>query len=355
MKTQLLPFLRLGAALLAVSAAAFVAAADGDTTRIKFSDPSKPGTLKFSLPWAEVSITGTDGDEVVVTSSLESKKEKAEVDAEGFRRLDDDVSFELKEKNNVVTLAIAGDQPWHMSQGAEFRVQVPRNTNLIVRTQLGGDIVIRNIDGEIDVNSMNGEVKVTDISNATVINTMNGEVVAAFAKVPAKPISITTMNGEIDLRLPVETKANLRLRTHNGSIRTNFPDGVLIAKTEKAGTWRHGGRTDGSNEDSEYKRRVREETRAAAREVARAVAAAVGARNSEASRPPAPPSPAPTAPGAEDSDEDASAHADAPVAPVPPVPSFGGGKTVSGTLNGGGIDISLSSMNGTITLRQGKN
>lgn len=40
-----------------------------------------------------------------------------------------------------------------------------------------------------------------------------------------------------------------------------------------------------------------------------------------------------------------------PIPPVPPVPGFGG-KTIVGTLNGGGIDIKLTSMNGAITLRQ---
>jgi hypothetical protein len=35
------------------------------------------------------------------------------------------------------------------------------------------------------------------------------------------------------------------------------------------------------------------------------------------------------------------------------VPTFGG-KSVIGTLNGGGVDIQLATMNGTITLRQVK-
>ena len=41
------------------------------------------------------------------------------------------------------------------------------------------------------------------------------------------------------------------------------------------------------------------------------------------------------------------------VPPIPPMPNFGGKSTV-GTLNGGGVDIKLTSMNGTITLRETK-
>jgi hypothetical protein len=35
------------------------------------------------------------------------------------------------------------------------------------------------------------------------------------------------------------------------------------------------------------------------------------------------------------------------------MPNFGG-KSIVGTLNGGGVDIKLTSMNGTITLRESK-
>ena len=42
-----------------------------------------------------------------------------------------------------------------------------------------------------------------------------------------------------------------------------------------------------------------------------------------------------------------------PLPPMPPLPNFGG-KSIVGTLNGGGVDIKLTSMNGTITLREVK-
>jgi hypothetical protein len=43
----------------------------------------------------------------------------------------------------------------------------------------------------------------------------------------------------------------------------------------------------------------------------------------------------------------------APIPPIPPIlPSISGGKVVSGTLNGGGPEIQIATMNGTITLRK---
>src|SRR3954471_6566519 len=160
----------------------------GTTTRAKFSDPSKPGTLKLSLPWAEARVTAYDGNEVVVTSTLDEKNHHREVDSDGFRRLDEDQTFELVEKNNVATVVVASGESSWIPQGAEFDIKVPRNTNLVLRTEAGGDISVDGVEGDIDVNSMNGEITLTDITNSAVVNTMNGEIHATFKRAPVKPV-----------------------------------------------------------------------------------------------------------------------------------------------------------------------
>lgn len=320
------------------------ALAEGSTARAKFSNPAKPGTLKLSLPWAEARISGTDGDEIVVTSSLDQKGDNA-VDDEGFRRLDSDTTFELLEQDNVATISVAGENAWS-THGAEFEILVPRNTNLVLRTQAGGDLVVEGVEGDLDISSMNGEVVLRDIASSAVVNTMNGEIRATFKRAPVKPVSLSTMNGEIDVRLPADTKANLRMRTHNGSIRTNFPDSVLQTKTEKAA--RTPGAAPTPAPSADHREVAREMAREAARmgreqakmaqEIARAAVAAARAHVDVNV----------------DLDSDGVPGApDAPVPPIPPLPNFGG-KTIVGTLNGGGVDIKLTSMNGAITLREAK-
>lgn len=334
----------LGIALCA-SAFTALAFAEDEPTRLKFSDPAKPGTLKFSVPWADVKIVGGEGPDVVIQSSLEKKRGADEVDDEGFRRLDEGASFEAAESGNVITIS-SPSGPHAINHDAEFRIEVPRGTNLVVRTQFGGDIHIANIDGDVDVNCMNGEVDLEDLSSSAVVNTMNGEVRARFRTAPVKPISITSMNGEIDLQLPADTKANVRLRTHNGNVRTNFASGALVTKTERTT-----GRTYGiapkagesltsqvreiAREAEKLAREQAQVAREVAREQARAAREMARATTGEAAAPEAP---------------------EAPEAPTPPslTSSFVGGKSIVGTLNGGGIDIALSSMNGTITLRKAK-
>jgi len=346
MKTKL-PSLLLRFLFVASLAMAALARADdeGTTATVKLSSPGKPATLQINVPWADIHIVGVDGDTVTVESTLNQKGAK-ETRPDGLRRLDDEVSFELTERDNVVSLKLAGDNPW-ASHDAEFKVSVPRAMAIDLKTGAGGDLVVKNIEGDIDIENMNGEVLLEGIAGSATVSTMNGEVRAIYAKAPQKLVSITSMNGEIDLRLPADTKANVRLQTHNGSILTDFDENVLKTKSEGKGghSYSYHYSSDAARIGADAARVAADATRAAiqiarevSREVEREVERAVQEEmdaDSEAPRAPKAPKP-PKAPKA-------------PRAPMPPIT---GGKVVSGTLNGGGVDIKISTMNGEITLRQ---
>ena len=233
MKTNIpRPLLRL--ALIASLAAAPLARADdeGSTATVKLSAPDKPATLSLDMPWADIRIVGVDGDTVSVESSLTQKSTKPARPG-ALRRLDNEVTFELSEKDNVVTVALAGDNPW-AGHDAEFKISVPRNMALNIKTRAGGDLAVKGVEGDMEIENMNGEVKLEGLIGGALISTMNGEVHAAYAKAPQKPISISSMNGEVDLRLPADSKANIRLSTHNGSVLTDFNEDVLKTKSESS-------------------------------------------------------------------------------------------------------------------------
>jgi hypothetical protein len=321
---------------------------------VKLSAPDKPATLTLDMPWADIRIVGVDGDTVTVESTLTQKNRKPTRPG-GLRRLDDEVSFELTENDNLVTLRLAGDNPW-AGHDAEFKISVPRAMKLNLKTDAGGDLVVKDVEGDIEVNNMNGEVMLEGLVGSAVINTMNGEVRAVYAKAPTKLVSITSMNGEVDLRVPADTKASIRMRTHNGSILTDFPEDALKTKSEGS---KHSGYSYSYSADTnarEIARAAADAARAAvqigrevSREVAREMARAakeMADEDAENDKDSVAPTPAaePAAPKAPK----------APKAPRPPVPPITGGKLVTGELNGGGVDIKISTMNGEITLRQTK-
>jgi len=313
---------------------------------LKFSDPAKPGIVRLKTMWGDVTVTAADIPDVIVESNIKNKH-APEKGPDGLRRLDSEVTYSAAEKDNIITLEFGTDMPGPAAAGATVALTVPRQTSISVSDAFGGKVTIKGVAGDVEVHDMNGEINLDRLAGAALVETMNGEVHASFTRLPAdKPLSFTSMNGQIDVRVPADTKANVRLRTHNGAIYTDFDDKVLVTKTEAdTSTFSHRMKVKiGSNGDSDEEWRqdvhdaVREAVRTgmeAAREaIAAANEAAQAAREGAAEAHGAPMPPRPAMPA------------------MPAVPAISGGKVVSGTLNGGGPEIQIATMNGTITLRK---
>ena len=330
------------------------ARAEENLTTIKGSDPAKPCTLKIVVGRGDVRLTGADTAEIAVKSEAQAVTAKPRKD--GLRVISASTSFTLTEKDNVVTLN-ATDDGW-AGAPSDFRVTVPRNTNIVVASSFGGDIACTGVTGDLEVKNMSGEIRLDDVTGGALVETMNGEIRASIRELrDGKPLSFTSMNGEVILRVPADTKANVRLRTQNGSILTDFDEKSLVTKTEAT-------------------------PRAPSRKSTRKFDSA-GAPPAVSPGDVAPqPAPAPMPPDAPNSGLDRNdreeirtavrdsvqtamaiardalqaAHegmAEAGIAmKIPSIPTLTGGKLVTGTLNGGGPEISVTTMNGDVTLRQ---
>lgn len=337
--SRLFPSLVLAAAFAVIFFTA-ARANENETSTIKFSDPTKPGTLKLTVTNGDLRIHGADAPEVTVRTEL--KPEAPSLRKDGLRVLSSSSSYSLTEKDNVVSLSY-GSESWP-GNGGDFDITVPRNTNVVVASAFGGDIEVGDVTGGVEIKSLNGEVKLANVTGGALVETMNGEIhadVGALAE--GKPLSFTSMNGEVQLTLPADIKANVRLRTHNGSILTDFDDKQLVTKTaalKEGGHHAPHPRADG-DESAEIRASVRDAVRVgmeAAREAARGARDAIrNAKKSDDAR--------------EESDDDAMSPIP-PIPPMAPLPPMTGGKIVTGTLNGGGPEIRISTMNGDVTLRK---
>lgn len=340
---------RLHCSLLLAAAFALVllsaARAEETPTTVKFSDPSKPGTLKIAVGRGDIQIKGTDAAEITVKSDIKPASKKPRKD--GLRELTRSSAFTLVEKDNVVTLDALSDG-W-MGAPSDFRLTVPRNTNVVVASSFGGDVTCSGVSGDLEIKNMSGEIRLEDVTGGALVETMNGEIRADIRELhDGKPLSFTSMNGEVVLHVPANAKANVRLRTQNGAILTDFDDTALVTKTET--TARVGGsrrapramniHSTGDVMNPEVKEAIREAARASAsaiREAAQAAreAAQAAREGAEAAR-----------------DSGESVGPVPPMPPMPPIPPVTGGKLVTGALNGGGPEISVATMNGDVTLRQ---
>jgi hypothetical protein len=332
--------LRFASSLIALAAFS-AAAAETSTTTAKFSDPGKPGTLKVAIGRGDLRIQGADTKEIAVESEAAAVTPAARKD--GLRVLTASSAFALNEKDNVVTLDAMSDS-WN-GQASDFRITVPRDTSVVIANALGGDITCRGVTGDIEIKSLNGEVRLDDLAGAALVETTNGAINATVREMGTKSLSFMSTNGAVVLHLPATAKANVRLRTQNGAILTDFDEKALVTKVESLprGT-RYGMLSAEAREafreaaraGAEAARRAAEAVREAAEAAREGAEADEGAHHDHTGRASAPRPPVP------------------PIPPTPAIPPITGGKLVTGTLNGGGPEITVATMNGDVTLRHSK-
>ena len=302
--------------------------ADEDVTAsVTLSKPGEPATVHIFVAQGTINVKANDSKDTVSVSPDAQVEKPSEVRPDGLRVISSGAAtFSLTEKDNVVEIDY-GREGGPATAGADFFVSVPRSANIVVTNSWGSDVEVQGVEGDVEVKTMQGEVRLTDLTGGVLVETMNGEVFASFRSIPAaKPLSFATMNGKIEVHLPEDARANVRFRTQNGSVMTDFEEDVLKTRTEAKPETR--GRQEAA-------RAAGEAARDAAREAAR-----VAREMAEDFREAFQEGQAPTAPRP-------------PRAPRPPsIPSMVGGKVVSGSLNGGGTDLQAATMNGDIVIRR---
>jgi hypothetical protein len=332
---------------LALAPLGFAQAAES-TSAITFSDPSKPGTLKVRVWHGDVTIHGADVNQISVKASADSAEPTPRKD--GMRVLSASSGYSFSEKGNVVTLEY-NPEGW-TDGSAEFEVTVPRSTNVIVADSVHGDVDCSGVTGDIEVRTVHGDVKLEDVSAGALVETVKGDIsVTIRSLAQSKPLSFTSMSGEVVIHAPADLKASVRFRTHRGLILTNFDDKVLVTKTEfarrshreksseKKVADESGTATTAKPSKSESDDDWREDLRTSIRE-ATEEAAEAAREATEAARE-----------GLVEARIAIGRAGDA-TAPMPPLPPMTGGKTVSGTLNGGGVEIQAATLNGDISLKK---
>jgi hypothetical protein len=202
------------ATLLAVQAVA-----QDDKVTVPFRDASKPRTLVVNLLNGSITVHGGgSGNEVVVEGSGTREGRGRRPEAQGtMHRIDSgNGGYEITEDNNVITVH-AG------MNSSSLSITVPTQIALKLKTVNGGKLTVDGVSGDIDAENTNGPVTITNCSGSVLANSLNGKVLVTLNQITAgKEMSFSSMNGNVDVTLPADTKANLKMRTDNGEIWSDF-------------------------------------------------------------------------------------------------------------------------------------
>ncbi len=203
-------------------AASLLAQDAGEKVNVPLHDPSRPARVRAHLLQGSIIVRGADIKDVEVQTrprDQEGRHESHPARADGMKRLDlaGNSGLDVSEDDNVVDIKTG----WNGS--ADLVITVPRHSSLQLQCVNNGDIQVEHVDGEIDANDLNGKITMQDVGGSVIAHSLNGEVQVSLNQVdPSKPMSFSTLNGNIDVTLPANVKANVRMKTDNGEIYSDF-------------------------------------------------------------------------------------------------------------------------------------
>jgi len=151
------------------------------------------------------------------THEIVTDEKKRKVD--GMKRIPiNTTGLSVEEDENRMDISV---ESWRRT--IDLKLRVPFNTSMMVNCVNVGDIFIQNVNGEFDINNVNGKVPLPDISGSVMAHALNKDLVVTFKKFdPEKAMSFSILNGDVDVTFPANLKANVKLKSDNGEIYSDF-------------------------------------------------------------------------------------------------------------------------------------
>ncbi len=125
----------------------------------------------------------------------------------------------------------------------DFEVRVPAGVGFTGRT-VNGDIDAEEIDGDVVAHTVNGAIR-SHARGHVLAKTVNGPVEAVMGRADWEgDAELATVNGDVTVELPADAAVDLRAKTLNGALESDFPieiSGGRVGRRAK-GTLGAGGR-----------------------------------------------------------------------------------------------------------------
>ncbi len=218
-----------------------------DHAVVSFTNPAKPGTVEVDVREGSITVRGYEGKDVIIDArwrervligekremeaalagaeeeldqeELARKKAQAEK-SRGMKMLAvESMGLTVEEEDNVIQVRVEEGK-----RAVDLIIQVPFSTSLQLscRDDERG-VTVERVNGEIEVDTSDGPIVLTGVSGPVVADSSDGEIKVVFGKItPGKPMSLSAMDGDIDITLPLDVKASLKLKTDEGQIFTDF-------------------------------------------------------------------------------------------------------------------------------------
>jgi hypothetical protein len=109
------------------------------------------------------------------------------------------------------------------SANFDFDLKVPHETSVFLRTVNDGEITVKDVHGDYDIENINGGIDISEAAGSGRVYALNGEVRVVFKKNPSAQSYFGSLNGDIDVTFLPDLAVGFRLKTFNGEVYSDFP------------------------------------------------------------------------------------------------------------------------------------
>ncbi|MEO8594973.1 MAG: hypothetical protein ABI759_16760 [Candidatus Solibacter sp.] len=188
-----------------------------------------------------VHVTGYGGSQVQVSIEKHIFADSSEALAEAKRS----VKMDMSQQGNFVRLYedgpfrngndgtnYRGDRYYGYRVVFDFEVQVPFDTELVLKTVNQGNIIVKKTTGDYEIRGLNGGIEMEDIAGSGSVHTLNGKVKVSYTRNPTKATEYKTLNGSVDIYFQRDLNAELKFKKLNGAIYTDFEVAAVPRKAD---------------------------------------------------------------------------------------------------------------------------
>lgn len=189
----------------------------GDRIVVPARNSTHPRELHVHSTHGSITVKAYTGKDVIVEVNRGGSRRGPDRTSDGLRRIElPPRGVAVEEEDNVIRVGS------HSPETGNIVISVPPDT-AVQAESTNGSISIEGVHGEIVAHDTNGGINITNVSGSVVADTTNGGIKVVMDRVdPSKPIAFSSNNGTVDVTLPADVKATLKLSTTRGEVWSDF-------------------------------------------------------------------------------------------------------------------------------------
>jgi len=206
-------------------------AQDPEVISVPLSSPGETGILKIHNHNGTIEIVGHNGSTVEIEIVGEEDKDKDDrPKRRGLKRIPNkSMGVSITEEDNYVHINASNNSR------KDYFIKVPTRFSLNVSSHHNGEITIRNVIGELEINSHHGGIQMENVGGAVIADTHHGSIEVSLQEITnGVPMAFTTYHGDVDISFPSNLNADVKMKSAKGDIYTDFDFAMTKPKLEES-------------------------------------------------------------------------------------------------------------------------